>query len=47
MVVGLAVLILGLLIGLDSIVMFFATLAVGLAVIALWGLSYFGRSTDE
>jgi hypothetical protein len=46
-VVGLAVLILGLLIGLDSSVMFMATLVVGLVVIAWWAFSYFGRRKEK
>jgi len=46
-VVGLAILVLGLLVGLDSMIMFIATLVVGLAVIAAWGLTYFGNRRNE
>jgi len=46
-VVGLAVLILGLVIGLDSWVMFSATLVVGLVVIASWALSSFSSRRHE
>ena len=46
-VVGLAVLILGLVIGLDSSVMFIATLVLGLVVIASWAFSYLGGRKHE
>ena len=46
-VIGLAVLILGLVIGLDSMGIFIITLVVGLAVLASWALSYVGRRKNQ